>query len=70
MLQEHLATFDQQWTDPAEGRTLPAFVTEELRGFLDCGILARGFAHLYCDAVARGTWWPSAARLDTHLRIH
>jgi len=49
VLQQHLATFEQQWTDPAEGRTLPRFVIDELRGFLDCGILARGFAHLYCD---------------------
>jgi len=30
-------------------RTLPKFVTEELHKYLDCGILARGFAHLYCD---------------------
>jgi hypothetical protein len=43
-------TFEQQWTDEASGRTLPRFVTEELHKFLDCGILARGFAHLYCDA--------------------
>jgi len=48
-LQEHLATFEQAWTDPAQGRCLPRFVTEELRGFMSCGILARGFAHLFCD---------------------
>jgi len=42
-------TFEQQWTDAASGRTLPKFVTEELHKYLDCGILARGFAHLYCD---------------------
>jgi hypothetical protein len=50
VLQRHLLTFEQQWTDEASGRTLPRFVTEELHKFLDCGILARGFAHLYCDA--------------------
>jgi hypothetical protein len=49
VLQRHLLTFEQQWTDEAAGRTLPAFVIEELHKFLDCGILARGFAHLYCD---------------------
>ena len=49
MLQQHLLTFEQQWTDAASGRTLPKFVTEELHKYLDCGILARGFAHLYCD---------------------
>jgi hypothetical protein len=48
LLQQHLLTFEQQWTDPSEGRTLPAFVLAELRGFMSCGILARGFAHLYC----------------------
>ena len=49
VVQEHLLTFEQQWTDQASGRTLPKFVTEELHKYLDCGILARGFAHLYCD---------------------
>jgi hypothetical protein len=49
VLQRHLLTFEQQWTDEASGRTPPRFVTEELHKFLDCGILARGFAHLYCD---------------------
>ena len=50
--QQHLVTFEQQWTDQANGRTLPRFVTEELHEYLDCGILARGFAHLYCDTSA------------------
>jgi hypothetical protein len=44
--QRHLLTFEQQWTDLASGRTLPKFVTEELHSYLDCGIPARGFAHL------------------------
>jgi hypothetical protein len=46
VMQEHLLTFEQEWTDG--GHTLPTFVTEELHKFLDCGILARGFAHLFC----------------------
>ena len=45
VLQQHLLTFEQQWTDAASGRTLPKFVTEELHKYLDCGILGRGFAH-------------------------
>jgi hypothetical protein len=49
VLQQHLLTFEQKWTDKSDGRTLPKFVTEELHKYLDCGILARGFAHLYCD---------------------
>jgi hypothetical protein len=30
------------------GRGLPAFVERELRAYLDCGILARGFARVSC----------------------
>jgi hypothetical protein len=30
-------TFEPQWTDQADGRTLPSFVTDELHDFLDCG---------------------------------
>jgi hypothetical protein len=48
VLQEHLLTFEQEWSDEASGRTLPKFVTDELHGFMSCGILGRGFAHLYC----------------------
>ena len=44
VLQRHLLTFEQQWTEKASGRTLPTFVTEELHKYLDCGILGRGFA--------------------------
>ena len=49
VMQGHLGTFEQRWTDEGEGATLPRFVLEELRGFLDCGIPQKGFAHLYCD---------------------
>lgn len=41
VIQEHLLTFEREWTDTA-GRTLPKFVTDELHGYLDCGILAQG----------------------------
>jgi hypothetical protein len=47
-MQEHLLTFEQEWTEEASGRTLPKFVTDELHGFLGCGIAGRGFAHLFC----------------------
>ena len=50
VVQQHLLTFEQQWTDAADGRMLPSFVTDELHGFTACGILGRGFAHLYCEA--------------------
>jgi hypothetical protein len=48
-MQEHLLTFEQQWTDGASGKTLPKFVTDELHAYLNCAILGRGFAHLYCN---------------------
>ena len=31
------------------GRVVPRFVEKELRAFLDCGILARGFLRVHCD---------------------
>ena len=31
------------------GRTLPAFVRKELERFVDCGVLARGFARVVCE---------------------
>ena len=48
VLQQHLLTFEQEWTDKSDGRTLPSFVTEELHDFLGCGVLARGFSQLFC----------------------
>jgi hypothetical protein len=53
VLQQHLLTFEQQWTDAASGRTLPKFVTDELHAYMSCGILGRGFAHLLCKTCAR-----------------
>jgi hypothetical protein len=32
------------------GRVVPRFVERDLRAFLDCGILARGFVRIHCDA--------------------
>jgi hypothetical protein len=47
-MQQHLLTFERQWTDPESGRTLPGFVLDELHRYMECGILGRGFAHLFC----------------------
>lgn len=47
MVAEHLATF-LAWADADECRTLPRFVRRELLGYLDCGILQRGFAVVRC----------------------
>jgi hypothetical protein len=35
-----------------EGAALPPFVRRELEGYLDCGLLCRGFARLECEACA------------------
>ena len=32
-----------------DGAALPSFVRKELEGYLDCGLLCRGFAHLKCE---------------------
>ena len=49
VVQEHLETFLQQArdADPA-GSGLPRFIEGELRRYLDCGLLSRGFARLRC----------------------
>ena len=46
VLQEDLETFLEQAV--ANGRSLPAFVVAELRGFLRCGIHANGFSRVRC----------------------
>lgn len=44
----HLETFlARQWE---RDRVVPRFVEQELRAFLDCGVLARGFLRVHCDA--------------------
>ncbi len=44
----HLETFLAR--QRARGRLVPRFVEQELRAFLDCGVLARGFLRVRCDA--------------------
>jgi hypothetical protein len=44
VLQEHLNSFVASLGE----RGLPKFVTDALYGYLDCGILARGFARVRC----------------------
>jgi len=48
VLAEHLETFlENVHADPAR-QALPRFVERELRKFLDCGVLSRGFARVHC----------------------
>jgi hypothetical protein len=41
VLQQHLLTFEQEWTDKSDSRTLPSFVTKELHDFLGSDLLTR-----------------------------
>ena len=47
VLRDHLETFlaERERADAP----LPRFVTDELRGVLDCGVLAKGCAHFRCE---------------------
>ena len=47
ILREHLATFLSEREEA--GAPLAKFVVDELRGYLDCGVLSRGCAHFKCD---------------------
>jgi len=44
----HLETFLARQRE--RGQVVPRFVERELRSFLDCGVLARGFLRVHCDA--------------------
>jgi hypothetical protein len=48
----HLDTFRETARRHADGAPLPAFVEQEFRDFLTCGVLARGFARLRCTECA------------------
>lgn len=49
VLQNHLATFLQTAAAHDDTTSVPKFVEKELRGLLDCGVLARGLIRLHCD---------------------
>ena len=49
VLREHLESFLEEGRARGAGEGLPAFVERELREFLSCGVMARGFARFRCD---------------------
>ena len=53
VLREELATFLQTARADSSRPGLPRFVERELRQFLGCGILARGFARVHCSACGK-----------------
>jgi hypothetical protein len=64
---QHLLTFEREWTDQADGRTLPSFVTDELHDFLGCGILARGLAQLFCPTCQQEDKSPRSLPLSHYI---
>ncbi|MCC6473622.1 MAG: transposase [Burkholderiales bacterium] len=48
LVQQHLETWLARQCD-ADGAPIPRYVERELRGYLECGILACGFARARCD---------------------
>ena len=61
VVREHLETFlaTTARSDPAG---VPAFLEQEFRGFLDCGIWARGFARFQCDGCHAETLVPFSCK--------
>jgi hypothetical protein len=53
VVREHLETFLAEARLRGGGEGLPRFVGRELREFLSCGVLARGFAHFRCSDCQR-----------------
>ena len=49
VVRENLNTF-LEYADSrsAEGRSLPVYVRNAFRRYLECGILSRGFARIFC----------------------
>lgn len=53
VVREHLETFQAEARLRGGGEGLPRFVERELREFLTCGVMVRGFARFRCDGCAR-----------------
>ncbi len=53
IVREHLETFLAEARQRGGGEGLPRFVERELREFLTCGVMARGFARFRCDGCTR-----------------
>ncbi len=49
VVRENLRTLYAAAQDGFAGAALPPFVRQELEGYLDCGLLLHGFAHLECE---------------------
>jgi hypothetical protein len=61
VVREHLETF-LATTARANPAGLPAFLEQEFRGFLDCGLWTRGFARFQCDGCHAETLVPFSCK--------
>jgi hypothetical protein len=52
-VREHLRTLYAAVEHGFEGASLPEFVRADLEGYVRCGVLNRGFAHLQCEGCQR-----------------
>jgi len=53
LLQEHLEMFLARLESDPGQPAWPEFVKRELRDFLSCGVLSRGFARVICDSCGK-----------------
>jgi hypothetical protein len=53
LVREHLRTLYAAVEHGFEGASLPDFVRADLEGYVRCGVLGRGFAHLQCEDCGR-----------------
>jgi len=53
LVREHLRTFYAAVEHGFDGASLPDFVREDIEGYVRCGVLGRGFAHLQCEGCQR-----------------
>ncbi len=66
VLAGHLDTFLDRIEHDDTRAGLPFFVRRELRAFLECGILARGFLRVHCTACGKDDL---LAQSRTHLAL-
>jgi hypothetical protein len=53
VLLAHIETFVERARAPDSAPVLPRFVERELRRYLECGLLAHGFARVHCSRCLR-----------------
>ncbi len=53
VLLAQIETFVERTQSPDSGQSLPRFVERELRRYLECGLLAHGFARVHCSRCLR-----------------